>query len=101
MADRPELSQAAQRVLVLEPTTIDRVGGLMELVGDLFHCMTGPPRAYFELPTAPVDHSTYFCLVPSCPGFHETVQGLCGTGESDINVVDHWKHARLNPGFIR
>jgi hypothetical protein len=29
------------------PQTLEQ---LMECIGTLFHCMTGPPRAYFEIP---------------------------------------------------
>ena len=50
-SDHPEMTPAAERALKQTPTHL--VGAdvsLVPLLRELFHCMVGPPRAYFELP---------------------------------------------------
>jgi hypothetical protein len=47
--DHPEMSPPAVEAFALtDPTTVE---DLRVLVSMLFHCMRGPPRAYFEFPS--------------------------------------------------
>jgi len=44
------MTRPAQRALQQTPTGFSGPGGLIELLGELFHCMVGPPMAYIEIP---------------------------------------------------
>jgi len=69
-AEHPEITRPAQRALEMAPPTrISGPGGLLELLGALFHCMVGPPMAYIEIPldwdegsVARAVHFTYVTL---------------------------------------
>lgn len=56
MAKRPdEIDPYVKRILEEgPPITVEGPGGLTERIGVLFHCMTGPPRRYFEYPGATI-----------------------------------------------